>query len=74
MRYGTLAPLPTLSPEGERELNMQPLESIEPLGHAIAMLLPGIAARADEIEQTRHLPADIAQSMAQAGAFNILRP
>jgi len=53
---------------------MQPLESIEPLGHAIAMLLPGIAARADEIEQTRHLPADIAQAMARAGAFNILRP
>ncbi|MDM7957122.1 acyl-CoA dehydrogenase family protein [Blastomonas sp.] len=53
---------------------MQPLESIEPLGHAIAMLLPGIAARADEIEAARQLPSDIAQSLAKAGAFNILRP
>ncbi|WP_017672379.1 acyl-CoA dehydrogenase family protein [Blastomonas sp. AAP53] len=53
---------------------MQPLESIQPLGHAISILLPGIAARADEIEAARRLPADIAQQLANAGAFNILRP
>lgn len=53
---------------------MQPLESIQPLGHAVAILLPGIAERADEIELARRLPEDIASSMAQAGAFNILRP
>ena len=53
---------------------MQPLESIQPLGHAISILLPGIAARADEIEAARRLPPDIAQQMANAGAFNILRP
>lgn len=53
---------------------MTPLESIAPLGHAIALMLPGIAARADEIEAARRLPADIAQSLAQAGAFNMVRP
>ena len=53
---------------------MKPLESIEPLGHAVAMLLPGIAARADEIEQARRLPADIALSLARAGVFNMVRP
>lgn len=53
---------------------MKPLESIEPLGHAVAMLLPGIAARADEIEEARRLPADIAQGLARAGVFNMVRP
>lgn len=50
------------------------LETIEPLGHAVALLLPGIAARADEIEAARRMPADIAQSLARAGVFNMVRP
>ncbi|MCO5794476.1 MAG: acyl-CoA dehydrogenase family protein [Blastomonas sp.] len=53
---------------------MKPLESVEPLGHVVAMLLPGIAARGDEIEEARRLPADIAQSLARAGVFNMVRP
>lgn len=53
---------------------MKSLESIQPLGHAVSLQLPGIAARADEIEAARRLPADIAQSLARAGVFNMVRP
>lgn len=41
---------------------------------AIAELAPGIRARADEIEKARRLPADLARSLARAGAFRMLVP
>lgn len=37
-------------------------------------LLPDIAARAEAIEAARHLPADIAQDLAKAGAFRMVVP
>lgn len=37
-------------------------------------LAPAIAARADEMEQARRLPADLAASMAAAGLFRIAMP
>jgi alkylation response protein AidB-like acyl-CoA dehydrogenase len=39
-----------------------------------ASLLATIEARADEIEQARRLPADLAQEMAQAGLFRMALP
>lgn len=53
---------------------MRPLQSIEPLGKAVAALLPGIAQRADEIEHARRMPADIARSLADAGVFQMVKP
>jgi alkylation response protein AidB-like acyl-CoA dehydrogenase len=41
---------------------------------AIGELAPGIRARADEIEKARRLPADLARSLARAGAFRMLMP
>ncbi|MEL6875666.1 MAG: acyl-CoA dehydrogenase family protein [Pseudomonadota bacterium] len=43
-------------------------------GQAIIDLLPEISARAEEIEQSRQLPADLAQKMAEAGAYNLSKP
>lgn len=43
-------------------------------GAAIAALLPEIASRAEETEHLRHLPADLALKMAQAGAYNLAKP
>lgn len=53
---------------------MQPIETIEPLGKAVAERLPAIAKRADEIEAARHLPADIAQDLASIGIFDMVKP
>ena len=41
---------------------------------AINELRPAIRARADEIEKARRLPADLARSLARAGAFHMLVP
>lgn len=41
---------------------------------AVAELAPGIRERADEIEKARRLPADLARSLARAGAFRMLVP
>ncbi len=43
-------------------------------GAAILALLPEIAARAEEIEHTRYLPADLAQKLAEVGAMNLSKP
>lgn len=43
-------------------------------GRAILSLLPEISDRAVETEQARHLPADLAEKMAAAGAFNLSKP
>lgn len=43
-------------------------------GRAILALLPEIADRAEEIERARRLPADLAEKMAAAGAFNLSKP
>ena len=43
-------------------------------GQAILDLLPEIAARAEEIEQSRQLPVDLARKMAEAGAYNLSKP
>lgn len=43
-------------------------------GAQILALLPEIAQRASETEETRHLPADLAQKLAQAGAYNLSKP
>lgn len=37
-------------------------------------LLPEIAERAPEIEEARRLPADLAQKLAKAGVFNMVKP
>lgn len=44
------------------------------VGPQILALLPEIAARADETEQARRLPADLAAKLAAAGAFNLAKP
>lgn len=44
-----------------------------PLQRALA-LQPAIAARADELESARRLPADLAAQMAKAGLFRIATP
>ena len=41
---------------------------------AVRELAPAIRSRADEIEKARRLPADLAQSLARAGAFRMLVP
>lgn len=43
-------------------------------GDAIIKLLPEIAERAEETEAARRVPADLAQKMADAGAFNLSKP
>ncbi len=43
-------------------------------GEKILAILPEIAQRAAEIEDTRHLPVDIAHKLAQAGAYNLSKP
>lgn len=43
-------------------------------GSALLSLLPEIADRAAETEQARRLPADLAEKMAAAGAFNLSKP
>ena len=40
----------------------------------LAPLLPGIAARADEIEQARQLPADLATQLVDTGVFKLCVP
>ncbi len=42
--------------------------------HAAQALAPDIRARAEEIEQARRLPADIARTLAEAGLFRQLIP
>jgi len=46
---------------------------VSALEQAVA-LAPAIAARADEMEQARRLPADLAAAMAAAGLFRIALP
>ncbi|WP_235901184.1 acyl-CoA dehydrogenase family protein [Pontixanthobacter aquaemixtae] len=48
--------------------------SIKELQQAIEDMTTGIAARSAEIEEARRLPADIAEDLARAGLFNILKP
>lgn len=43
-------------------------------GEQILALLPELAQRANETEETRHLPNDLAQKLAQAGAYNLSKP
>lgn len=45
-----------------------------PLGERVAALLPEVAERAAEIEKARRLPADLAQKLAGAGVFNMVKP
>ena len=40
----------------------------------LAPLLPGIAARAGEIEQARQLPADLAAELVATGVFKLCVP
>jgi alkylation response protein AidB-like acyl-CoA dehydrogenase len=48
--------------------------SPHPLLTAAHQLAPRIAARSDEIEAVRRLPADLAQELAQAGLFRMCIP
>ena len=50
------------------------ISNIGDVGPAIMALLPEIAARAEETEQARRLPADLAAKLAAAGAFNLSKP
>ena len=50
------------------------ISSIGEVGPKVLALLPEIAARAEETEKTRHLPADLAAKLADAGAFNLSKP
>ena len=52
-------------------MNMPPKNSISA---AAARLAPAIAARADEIEAARRLPADLAADLAAAGLFRLVVP
>lgn len=47
--------------------------ALDPLREA-QRLAPTIAARADEIEEARRLPADLADEMARAGLFRLIVP
>jgi alkylation response protein AidB-like acyl-CoA dehydrogenase len=47
---------------------------VHPVLDRLAPLLPGIAARAAEIEQARQLPADLAQQLVEAGVFKLCVP
>ena len=50
------------------------IASIGSVGPKVLALLPEIAARAEETEQARRLPADLAAKLAAAGAFNLSKP
>ncbi|WP_417622982.1 acyl-CoA dehydrogenase family protein [Parasphingorhabdus sp.] len=50
------------------------ISGIGSVGPDILTLLPEIAARAEDIEQARQLPADLAAKLARAGAFNLSKP
>ncbi|WP_417610868.1 acyl-CoA dehydrogenase family protein [Parasphingorhabdus sp.] len=50
------------------------ISTIGEVGPAILALLPEIAARAEETEKARRLPADLAAKLAAAGAFNLSKP
>ena len=50
------------------------ISSLGEVGPKILALLPEIAARAEETEQARRLPADLAAKLAEAGAFNLSKP
>ncbi len=43
-------------------------------GANILALLPEVSKRAPESEDTRHLPNDLAQKLAEAGAYNLSKP
>jgi len=43
-------------------------------GEKILALLPEISERASEIEEIRQLPKDLAEKLAQAGAYNLSKP
>lgn len=44
------------------------------MGEQILALLPEISQRAAETEEARQLPADLAQKLAQVGAYNLSKP
>lgn len=48
--------------------------SEHPLVRVATELLPRIAARSEEIEKARHVPADLARELARAGFFRMLVP
>ena len=50
------------------------ISNIGSVGPKILSLLPEIAARAEETENARRLPADLAAKLAAAGAFNLSKP
>ena len=50
------------------------ISNIGEVGPDILALLPDIAARAEETEKARRLPADLAAKLAAAGAFNLSKP
>ena len=50
------------------------ISNIGEVGPKILALLPEIAARAEETETARRLPADLAARLAAAGAFNLSKP
>lgn len=59
-----MTPAPTTAPNS----------SEHPLLTAAQQLAPRVAARSDEIEAARRLPADLAQEMAQASLFRMFIP
>ena len=50
------------------------ISNIGEVGPKILALFPEIAARAEETETARRLPADLAARLAAAGAFNLSKP
>ncbi|MEO9601588.1 acyl-CoA dehydrogenase family protein [Parasphingorhabdus sp.] len=50
------------------------ISGIGSVGSNILALMPEIAARAEETESARRLPADLAAKLADAGAFNLSKP
>ena len=51
----------------------QKTDHTDPVAAAKA-LLPELAARANEMDEARRLPADLARTMAEAGVFRLVTP
>jgi indole-3-acetate monooxygenase len=67
------APRKCASLEGMPDSIHDTMHAFDPVA-ALAPLLPELAARADEIDNARRLPVDLAQKLAAAGVFRMVTP